>query len=47
MREPLNYGDEIRPAGPVTVFGKPDGDPLEFDAFRSGDRVTVERAADI
>lgn len=40
---PMSYGDEIRLANPVTVFGKLDGDPLEFDDFRSGDRVTVER----
>ena len=41
---PLSYGtDEIRPASPVTVFGRLDGDPLAFDEFRSGDRVRVER----
>ncbi|MGE3273153.1 MAG: cyclophilin-like fold protein [Chloroflexota bacterium] len=40
---PMSRGDEIRPANPVTVFGKLDGDPMEFDEFRSGTRVRVER----
>jgi uncharacterized protein len=40
---PMSRGDEIRPANPVTVFGKLDGDPTEFDVFRSGTRVKVER----
>jgi hypothetical protein len=44
---PTSYGEEIRPANPVTVFGKLDGDPLEFDEFRSGDRVRVDRAEDV
>jgi len=39
----MSRGDEIRPANPVTVFGTLDGDPKEFDAFRSGTRVKVER----
>jgi uncharacterized protein len=40
---PMSRGDEIRPANPVTVFGTLDGDPKEFDVFRSGTRVKVER----
>ena len=41
---PMSRGNEIRPANPVTVFGKLDGDPKAFDVFRSGTRVKVERA---
>ena len=41
---PASRGDEIRPANPVTVFGRLDGDPKAFDGFRSGTRVRVERA---
>ena len=40
---PASHGDEIRPANPVTVFGRLDGDPKAFDGFRSGTRVRVER----
>jgi hypothetical protein len=40
---PISGPDEIRPANPVTVFGKLDGDPAAFDEFRSGTRVRVER----
>lgn len=40
---PISSPDEIRPANPVTVFGKLDGDPSEFDEFRSGMRATVAR----
>ena len=40
---PVSRGNEIRPANPVTVFGKLDGDPKAFDVFRSGTRVKVER----
>ena len=43
---PMSRGDEIRPANPVTVFAKLDGDPKEFDEFRSGTRVKVERVAE-
>ena len=39
---PASRGDEIRPANPVTVFGRLDGDPKAFDGFRSGIRVKVE-----
>ncbi len=40
---PASRGDEIRPANPVTVFGRLDGDPKAFDGFRSGALVRVER----
>ena len=38
--------DEIRPASPVNVFGKILGDATRFKSVRSGETVTVERAAD-
>jgi hypothetical protein len=40
---PASRGEEIRPASPVTVWGKLLGDATEFDAVRSGTRVRVER----
>ncbi|HEU5316541.1 MAG TPA: cyclophilin-like fold protein [Chloroflexota bacterium] len=36
--------DEIRPASPVNVFGKVDGDATVFKNVRSGETVTVEKA---
>lgn len=41
---PLSRGDEIRPASPVTVFGKIAGDPTVFKRVRSGTQVRVEQA---
>lgn len=41
---PMSRGDEIRPASPVNVFGKLEGDPKEFVVVPSGTRVTVEKA---
>ena len=41
---PMSRGDEIRPASPVTVFGRLGGEPTLFRAVPSGARVTVERA---
>ena len=41
---PMSRGDEIRPASPVNVFGKLEGDPKEFVPVPSGTRVTVEKA---
>ena len=41
---PVSSGDEIRPASPVNVFGRVDGDPLVFKQVRDGDRVRIERA---
>ncbi|MFN8524362.1 MAG: cyclophilin-like fold protein [Chloroflexota bacterium] len=40
---PASRGAEIRPYSPVTVFGRLDGDPRDFDGFRSGTPVRVER----
>lgn len=39
---PMSRGDEIRPASPVNVFGKVEGDPTIFKAVRGG-AIVVER----
>ena len=41
-RTPASQGDDIRPASPVNVFGKIDGDPKVFKKVRSGTSVVVE-----
>jgi uncharacterized protein len=41
---PVSRGDEIRPASPVNVFGRVEGDPTVFKKVRSGTTVRVERA---
>ncbi|MBC7288357.1 MAG: hypothetical protein H5T86_09995 [Armatimonadetes bacterium] len=41
---PMSHGDEIRPASPVTVFGKIEGDPRVFKSVKAGTKVIVERA---
>ena len=43
-RTPMSRGDEIRPASPVNVFGKIDGDPTVFKKVRSGEEVKIEKA---
>jgi hypothetical protein len=41
---PASRGDEIRPASPVNVFGKVEGDPRVFKRVTSGESVKLERA---
>jgi hypothetical protein len=41
---PMSQGDEIRPASPVTVWGKLEGDATVFRAVSSGAKVVVEKA---
>lgn len=41
---PASQGDEIRPASPVNVFGRVEGDPRVFKTVRSGTTVRIERA---
>ena len=41
---PASRGDEIRPASPVNVIGRIDGDPLVFRKVRGGEKVVLERA---
>ncbi len=41
---PMSSGDEIRPASPVNVFGKIDGDATVLKAVKSGETVTIAEA---
>ncbi len=41
---PASQGADIRPASPVSVFGRVTGDARAFKAVRAGTRVVVERA---
>jgi len=41
-RTPASQGDDIRPASPVNIFGKIEGDPKVFKKVRSGAAVVVE-----
>jgi len=41
---PMSSGDEIRPASPVNVLGKIDGDPTVFKPVRAGTKVTIAEA---
>ncbi len=38
------WGDEIRPASEVNVFGRIEGNPKVFKMVRSGKEVTIEVA---
>jgi hypothetical protein len=40
---PASRGGEIRPASPVNVFGRVDGDPTVFTAVRAGAQIRLER----
>src|SRR3989304_7608439 len=40
---PLSHGDEIRPASPVTVFGKVIGDATEFKRIVTRTKITVRK----
>ena len=41
---PMSSGDEIRPASPVAVFGKVEGDATIFKTVRSGVTIIIEQA---
>src|SRR5918911_583920 len=43
---PASYGEEIRPASPVTVVGRCVDDPLAFKVVPNGETVKIERSAD-
>ncbi len=45
-RTPASRGDEIRPASPVTVIGKVEGDPAQFKQISAGAPITIEPAED-
>ena len=40
---PVSQGDEIRPASPVTVFGKVIGNAAVFKKVPAGTKITVRR----
>ena len=40
---PMSSGTEIKPASPVNVFGKIEGDPKIFKKIENGDSIKVER----
>jgi hypothetical protein len=40
---PASRGGEIRPASPVNVFGRVDGDPTVFTQVRAGARIRLEQ----
>lgn len=40
---PASHGDEIRPASPVNVVGKVDGDPEIFKSVAQGTKIVLER----
>lgn len=42
-RTPMSRGNEIRPASPVNVFGRVEGDPKVFTKVPDGARVRLER----
>jgi len=42
-RTPVSQGNEIRPASPVNVFGKIEGDPTVFTKVRDGERIIIEK----
>jgi hypothetical protein len=42
-RTPVSYGDEIRPASPVTVFGHVVGDATLFKKVATRMKITVRR----
>jgi hypothetical protein len=40
---PASHGEECRPASPVNVFGRIEGDPAVFKAVRAGTQIRLER----
>ena len=45
-RTPMSRGNEIRPASPVNVFAKVEGDATVFTSVPNGAKVVVEKATD-
>ncbi len=41
---PISREGEIRPADPVNVFGKVEGDPKTFKKVKQGDKIRIEKA---
>ncbi|MFH1381865.1 MAG: cyclophilin-like fold protein [Chloroflexota bacterium] len=45
-RTPVSRGDQIRPASPVSVFGRVSGDVTVFKQVTSGTEITISRESD-
>lgn len=45
-RTPMSRGNEIRPASPVNVWGKVEGDAAVFKKVADGARIVVERVTE-
>lgn len=45
-RTPVSRGNEIRPASPVNVFGKVEGDATVFTRAPNGARIVLEKVTD-
>ena len=45
-RTPMSIGNEIRPASPVNVFGKIEGDATVFSSVPSGAAISLQQAED-
>jgi len=45
-RTPASRGNEIRPASPVNVFGRVEGEPTRFAVVRDGAKIVLEKAAE-
>ncbi len=43
---PASHGDEVRPASPVSVFGKIIGDATQFKQLHSGNSIKVVSESD-
>jgi uncharacterized protein len=43
-RTPASRGNEIRPASPVNILGKVEGDPKVFKKVPSGTHIVLEKA---
>ena len=45
-RTPASRGNEIRPASPVNVFGRIEGEPTRFARVSDGARIVLEKVAE-
>ena len=45
-RTPASRGNEIRPASPVNVFGRIEGEPTRFAVVGDGAKVVLEKVAE-
>ena len=43
---PVSRGNEIRPASPVNVFGRVEGDPTVFTRVSNGAKIVLERVTE-